>query len=151
MNDLMILVAVDVAIDVSVAVAIDNGLVTPIIFNADKENLSNISLKMKEYVIKAKEMKLAPHEFQGGCFTISNLGMFGIKSFSAIINPGQSCILAVGASKKTAIVGEGDLIKIANIMSLTLSCDHRIVDGAVGSKFLNDLKNYLEQPLNILI
>lgn len=136
-------------IDISVAVAIDEGLVTPIIKNADKKNIATISKDMKELAVKAKNNKLRPEEFQGGGFTISNLGMYGIKNFQAIINPPQSAILAVGATEERPIIINGQ-INIAKIMTLTLSCDHRVVDGAIGAKFLSSLKYYIENPALML-
>lgn len=137
-------------IDVSVAVAIDGGLITPVIRNADQKDITKISSEMKELAKRARENKLAPEEYQGGGFSISNLGMYGIKSFSAIINPPQGCILAVGQSSKRAVV-EGDAIKVATIMDVTLSCDHRVVDGAVGATFLAAFKKYIESPILMFI
>jgi pyruvate dehydrogenase E2 component (dihydrolipoamide acetyltransferase) len=137
-------------IDVSVAVAIDGGLITPVIRNADQKDILKISSEMKELAKRARENKLAPEEYQGGGFSISNLGMYGIKSFSAIINPPQGCILAVGQSSKRAIV-EGDKIKVATMMDVTLSCDHRVVDGAVGATFLAAFKKYIESPILMFI
>lgn len=137
-------------VDISVAVATDGGLITPIIFNADQKSLLKISAEMKELAKLAKDNKLKPEQFQGGGFSISNLGMFGIKSFSAIINPPQSCILAVGAGEEKAIVANGS-IKIANIVNMTLSVDHRSVDGAVGAMFLSSLKRYIENPASLLL
>ena len=118
-------------IDVSVAVAIDGGLITPIVRKADQKGLSTISNEMKDLAKRAKDGKLKPEEFQGGGFSISNLGMFGIKDFLAVINPPQACILAVGAGEKRPVV-KGDEIKIATVMSVSLSTDHRVVDGALG-------------------
>lgn len=137
-------------VDVSVAVAIDGGLITPVIKNADQKSLALISKEMKDLAKRARENKLAPEEFQGGSFTISNLGMYNIKNFSAIINPPQSCILAVGQSSKRPIIVE-DAVKIATIMDVTLSCDHRVVDGAVGARFLAAFKRYIEKPLLLFI
>lgn len=137
-------------VDVSVAVAIDEGLITPIIRNADQKSLIDISNEMKSLAKKAREGKLAPEEYQGGGFTISNLGMYGIKRFNAIINPPQSAILAVGAGEKGAVIIDDEL-SIANIMDVTLSCDHRIVDGAVGANFVNAFKDYIEHPVKMLI
>ncbi len=136
-------------VDVSVAVASENGLITPIIKKADEKSLIAISQEMKDLAGRARDGKLAPHEFQGGGFTISNLGMFGVKSFSAIINPPQSCILAVGAGEQRAVVKNGELA-IATVMSVTLSVDHRSVDGAVGAEFLAAFKKYIEAPAKIL-
>jgi pyruvate dehydrogenase E2 component (dihydrolipoamide acetyltransferase) len=137
-------------IDVSVAVAIDDGLITPVVRNADQKSLPNISNEMKSLAGKAKENKLKPEEFQGGGFTISNLGMYGIRRFNAIINPPQSCILAVGEGSKRPIV-EDDKITIATIMDVSLSCDHRVVDGAVAAKFLAAFKEYIEHPVRMLL
>ncbi|AZL16153.1 pyruvate dehydrogenase complex dihydrolipoamide acetyltransferase [Rickettsiales endosymbiont of Stachyamoeba lipophora] len=137
-------------VDISIAVAIDGGLITPIIKNADFKSLSHISNEMKDLASRAKQNKLQPHEFQGGGFSISNLGMYGIKNFNAIINPPQSCILAVGSSSEKAIVQNGE-VKIATTMEVTLSCDHRVVDGAVGANFLQAFKRHIENPLSMLI
>jgi pyruvate dehydrogenase E2 component (dihydrolipoamide acetyltransferase) len=137
-------------IDISVAVAGPNGLVTPILKNADLKPLSALSNEMKELASRARENKLRPEEFQGGGFTISNLGMFGIKNFSAIINPPQSCILAVGEGSKRVVVEGGDM-KIRTMMDVTLSCDHRVVDGAVGAQFLSRFKDYIENPVKMLM
>ena len=138
------------SIDISVAVSIEDGLITPIVKDVDKKPLSIVSSAVKELVQKAKDGSLAPQEFQGGCFTISNLGMYGIKEFSAIINPPQAAILAVGAAKKTAVVTEGNKIEIKTVMKVTLSCDHRVADGAVAAQFLNKFVNYIENPVVIL-
>ncbi|WP_174515900.1 dihydrolipoamide acetyltransferase family protein [Wolbachia endosymbiont of Cardiocondyla obscurior] len=137
-------------VDISIAVALEDGLITPIVKNADKKGILSISKEVKDLVSRARSGKLKPEEFQGGGFTISNLGMFGIKAFSAIINPPQSCIMAVGASKKQPIV-MNEKIEIAEIMTVTLSVDHRAVDGALGAKFLNAFKHYIENPLVMLI
>lgn len=137
-------------VDISVAVAIDGGLITPIVKNADQKDIVAISSEMKSLAQKAKDGKLQPEEFQGGGFSISNLGMYGINNFNAIVNPPQSCILAIGAGIKKPIINENDEIEIATIMNLTLSCDHRSVDGAVGAKFLNALKKYVENPILML-
>jgi len=138
-------------VDISVAVAAPSGLITPIIHNADKKSLEELSVEMKSLATKAKDNKLKPSEYQGGGFTISNLGMFNIQSFSAIINPPQSCILAVGAGQKKAIVDNNDNIVIANIMNVTLSCDHRVVDGIVAAKWLNEFRKLVENPVLMLI
>lgn len=137
-------------IDIAVAVAIDGGLITPIIKNADQKTIINISSEMKELAKKAKDGKLQPEEFQGGSFSISNLGMYGIDSFNAIVNPPQSCILAIGQGVLKPIV-EHNQIKIANVMNVTLSSDHRSVDGAVGAEFLKALRSYIENPVLMLI
>ena len=137
-------------IDVSVAVAIDGGLITPIVRKADQKGLSTISNEMKDLAKRAKDGKLKPEEFQGGGFSISNLGMFGIKDFLAVINPPQACILAVGAGEKRPVV-KGDEIKIATVMSVSLSTDHRVVDGALGAQFLQEFKKLVEDPLALLL
>lgn len=136
-------------VDVSVAVATDGGLITPIIKKADEKSLRQISESMKDLAKRAREGKLQPLEYQGGTFSISNLGMYGIKNFSAIINPPQACILAVGAGFETAIVENG-AVKVANVMNCTLSVDHRVVDGAVGAEFLQAFKGYIERPLKLV-
>jgi pyruvate dehydrogenase E2 component (dihydrolipoamide acetyltransferase) len=137
-------------VDISMAVAIDGGLITPIIKNADQKSIQDISKESKQLAKKAREGKLAPEEFQGGTFSISNLGMFGIDNFSAIVNPPQSCILAVARAVEKPIVEHGQ-IKIGHMMNVTLSCDHRVVDGAIGAEFLKALRRYIEHPiLNIL-
>ncbi len=137
-------------IDVSVAVAIDGGLITPIIRNANQKDLPIISSEMRDLAARARAGKLAPHEFQGGGFSISNLGMYGIKQFSAIINPPQSCILAVGAGEEI-VVCEGNNFVKATQMNVTLSCDHRVVDGAVGAQFLQAFKESIENPLALIL
>ncbi len=137
-------------IDISVAVATPNGLVTPIIKKADTKTLIQLSTEMKDLGMRAREGKLRPVEFQGGGFTISNLGMFGIREFAAIINPPQACILAVGAGEERAVVKKG-LIAIATVMSCTLSVDHRAVDGAVGAEFLAAFKPLIENPYSLVV
>ncbi len=138
-------------VDVSVAVAIDGGLITPIVKNADQKSIIAISNEMKSLAQKAKENKLQPEEFQGGGFSISNLGMYGVDSFNAIVNPPQSCILAVGAGKKKPVIGDSGQIEAATVMSVTLSCDHRSVDGAVGALFLSALRKYVENPVLMFV
>jgi pyruvate dehydrogenase E2 component (dihydrolipoamide acetyltransferase) len=137
-------------VDVSVAVAIPGGLITPIIRNADAKGLAQISNEMKDLAARAKDGKLKPEEFQGGGFSISNLGMFGIKEFGAVINPPQGAILAVGAGEQRPIVKDGALA-IATVMSCTLSVDHRVIDGAVGAEFLAAFKRIVEDPLAMLL
>ncbi|XP_048728160.2 dihydrolipoyllysine-residue acetyltransferase component of pyruvate dehydrogenase complex, mitochondrial-like [Ostrea edulis] len=141
------------SVDVNVAVATDAGLITPIVSRADIKGLSNINQDVLLLAAKAKEGKLQPHEFQGGTFTISNLGMFGIKSFSAVINPPQACILAVGGAEKRLVVDEDSNsgYNTANMMSVTLSCDHRVVDGAVGAQWLAEFKKFMEKPETMLL
>ena len=138
--------------DVSVAVDTGNGLITPIITSAEAKGLAEISYNVKEMAGRAKEGKLQPHEFQGGTITVSNLGMFGISHFTAIINSPQSCILAVGGTKAKVIpVGNEGASRTANVMSVTLSCDHRVVDGAVGAQWLQKFKKFIEQPTSMLL
>ncbi len=138
-------------VDIAVAVAGPNGLVTPILKNADIKSLSDLSNEMKGLASRARDNKLKPEEFQGGGFTISNLGMFGIKNFSAIINPPQSCILAVGEGSPRVIVDSNHKMEVATVMDVTLSCDHRVVDGAVGARFLAKFKDYIENPVKMLL
>ncbi len=132
--------------DISVAVAIDGGLITPIVRNVEEKGIHKISSEIKELVEKAKNGNLLPNEYNGGTFSISNLGMYGIKNFTAIINPPQSAILAVGSGQKIPIV-EDDKVVICNVMNVTLSCDHRAIDGAVGAKFLQVFKKIIENPI----
>lgn len=137
------------ASDISVAVAIDGGLITPVIRDADSKTLRKISSEMKDLATRARDRKLAPNEYQGGAFSISNLGMMGIDNFDAVINPPQGAILAVGAGVKKPVV-RSDEIEIATIMSVTLSVDHRVIDGALGAELLSAIKSYLETPLSML-
>lgn len=137
-------------IHIGVAVAIPEGLIVPVVRFADNKTLSHISAEVKELGQKAKDKKLQPEEFSGNTFTISNLGMFGIEEFTAVINPPDACIMAVGGIKETVIVKDGEM-KPGNVMKVTLSCDHRAVDGAVGSAFLVTFKELLEDPVRILI
>ena len=137
-------------IHVGIAVAIEDGLIVPVVKFADNKSLSHISAEVKQLADKAKNKKLQPNEFEGNTFTISNLGMFGIDQFTAIINPPDACILAVGGSKETVIVENGQM-KVATVMKVTLSCDHRVVDGAVGASFLKTLKELLENPIKLLV
>jgi len=137
-------------VDISVAVAIPDGLITPIIRKADQKGLAAISNEMKDLAARAKSGKLKPEEFQGGSFSISNLGMFGITSFSAIINPPQGAIIAIGAGEKRPVV-RGSELAIATVMTVTLSCDHRVVDGAIGAEFLAAFKAIVEAPLSLML
>ncbi len=137
-------------INIGVAVAIEDGLIVPVVKFADNKSIAHISAEVKQLAEKAKSKKLQPNEFEGNTFTISNLGMFGIDEFTAIINPPDACILAVGAAKETVIAENGQM-KIAQVMKVTLSCDHRVVDGAVGSSFLATLKDLLENPVKMLV
>jgi pyruvate dehydrogenase E2 component (dihydrolipoamide acetyltransferase) len=137
-------------INIGVAVAVEEGLLVPVVRNADYKSLSAIAAEVKDLGGKAKNKKLQPSDWEGNTFTISNLGMFGIEEFTAIINPPDACIMAVGGIKQTPVVRDGQ-IKIGNVMKVTLSCDHRVVDGAVGSAFLQTFKNLLENPVRILV
>ena len=136
--------------DISVAVATPNGLITPIVKQAETKGLRAISDEVKELAGRARDGKLQPEEFQGGTFSISNLGMFGVKEFAAILNPPQSCILAVGAGQQLPRVVDGQ-IKVQTIMNVTLSTDHRSVDGAVGAEWLQHFKRYIENPVSMLV
>ncbi|XP_068844336.1 dihydrolipoyllysine-residue acetyltransferase component of pyruvate dehydrogenase complex, mitochondrial isoform X7 [Capricornis sumatraensis] len=139
-------------VDISVAVSTPAGLITPIVFNAHIKGLETIANDVVSLATKAREGKLQPHEFQGGTFTISNLGMFGIKNFSAIINPPQACILAIGASEDRLVPADNEKgFDVASMMSVTLSCDHRVVDGAVGAQWLAEFRKYLEKPITMLL
>ena len=137
-------------VNIGVAVGVDDGLIVPVLKNADKMSVAEISTTVKEMAGLARDKKLTPEMMQGSTFTISNLGMFGIDNFTAIINPPDSCILAVGNIVKKPIVNKENKIIISNIMKITLSCDHRVVDGAVGAKFLKTLTEYLENPVVFL-
>ncbi len=137
-------------VDVSVAVATEGGLITPIIRNADQKSLPQISTEMKDLAKRARENKLKPEEFQGGGFSISNLGMFGVKTFQAIINPPQACILAVGAGESKLVMRDGG-VKEIQVMNATLSVDHRAVDGALGAEMLQILKRYMENPILMFV
>ncbi|MGA0235042.1 MAG: pyruvate dehydrogenase complex dihydrolipoamide acetyltransferase [Alphaproteobacteria bacterium] len=140
--------------DVAVAVATDGGLITPVIRDAQSKSLTTISEEMIDLATRAREGKLKPHEYQGGTFSISNLGMFGIREFAAVINPPHGAILAVGKGEKRPVVRTteaGDELAIATVMSATLSCDHRVVDGAVGARWLNAFQRRLENPLSMLL
>lgn len=136
--------------DISIAVSTPNGLITPIVKQAQDKGLRQISEEVKDLATRARAGKLKPEEFQGGTFTVSNLGMFGIKEFGAIINPPQACILAVGAGEEKPYV-DGKEIKIGTFMTCTLSVDHRAVDGAVGAEYLKVLKQYIENPVSMLL
>ena len=136
-------------VNIGVAVAVDEGLLVPVVRFADGKSLSQIGAEVKEFAQKAKDKKLQPEDWEGNTFTISNLGMFGIDDFTAIINPPDACILAVGGIQSIPVVKEGVVVP-GNVMKVTLSCDHRVVDGVVGSKFLNTFKNYMENPVLLL-
>jgi pyruvate dehydrogenase E2 component (dihydrolipoamide acetyltransferase) len=137
-------------IDISVAVAIPDGLITPIVRRADQKGLATISREMKDLAGRAREGRLKPEEFQGGGFSISNMGMFGVTEFAAIINPPQSAILAVAAGRKRPVV-KNDALAIATVMACTLSVDHRVVDGALGARWLREFKRIVEDPLSLLL
>ena len=137
--------------DVAVAVSVEGGLYTPVIFDSEKKTLSSLSLEIKDLASRARDKKLLPNEYQGGSFAISNLGMMGIENFDAVINPPHGSILAVGAGTKKPIVKEDGTISVATILSLTLSVDHRAIDGALGAEFLSKITNYLENPLTMLV
>ncbi len=136
--------------DVAVAVAIEGGLFTPVLQDAETKSLSVLSAQMKDLAARARDKKLAPHEYQGGSFAISNLGMFGIDNFDAVINPPHGAILAVGAGVKKPIVGIDGELAVATVMSVTLSVDHRVIDGALGAQLLSAIKDNLENPLAML-
>lgn len=137
-------------VHVGVAVAIDEGLITPVIRNADQKGLAQISTETRELASRARNRQLQPEEFEGSTFTTSNLGMFGIEEFTAIINPPNAAILAIGEIRDEPVVEDGEVVP-GKRMKLTLSCDHRVVDGAVGAQFLQDVKRYLEDPMNMLL
>jgi len=137
-------------IHIGVAMAVEEGLLVPVVRFADQKSISQISAEVKDYGKRAKEKKLQPQDWAGNTFTISNLGMYGIEEFTAIINPPDACILAVGAVKDTVGVVNGE-IKPVKTMKVTLSCDHRVVDGAMGAEFLNTLKSLLEEPVKLLV
>ncbi|MGZ6023086.1 MAG: 2-oxo acid dehydrogenase subunit E2, partial [Rhizomicrobium sp.] len=136
--------------DVGVAVALDFGLITPIVFRAEEKGLAVISNEVKSLAERARAKKLKPSEFEGGSFAISNLGMFGIKDFTAVINPPHAAILAVGAGEKRAIA-IGDKVEAATMMTVTMSCDHRVIDGATGARFLQAFKQFIEEPASMLL
>lgn len=137
-------------IDISVAVSTDSGLITPIVTHADQKTLTEISEEVRKLAKKAKEGKLAPHEFQGGSFTISNMGMFGVTEFQAILNPPQAGILAIAGIQDVAFVKNG-IVVAGKGMNITLSADHRVVDGVAGAKFIKSIQKYLENPISLLI
>jgi pyruvate dehydrogenase E2 component (dihydrolipoamide acetyltransferase) len=137
-------------INIGVAVAVDEGLLVPVIRNADDKSLSRISTEVKDFAQRAKAKKLQPPDWEGSTFTISNLGMFGVDEFTAIINPPDACILAIGGIQQIPVVKNGAVVP-GNVMKVTLSCDHRVVDGATGAAFLQTLKAMLEEPVRLLI
>ena len=138
------------ASDISVAVAIEGGLFTPVLLDADSKSLSTLAVEMKDLAARARSRKLAPHEYQGGSFSISNLGMMGIDNFDAVINPPQGAILAVGAGKKRPVVDADGALSVATVMSVTMSVDHRVIDGALGAELLDAIVHNLEYPLSML-
>jgi pyruvate dehydrogenase E2 component (dihydrolipoamide acetyltransferase) len=137
--------------DVAVAVAIDGGLITPVIRRAEIKTLSAISNEMKEMATRARARKLKPDEYHGGSSTISNLGMYGVREFSAIINPPQATVLAVGAARRQAVEKEDGGVAFASVLSVTLSCDHRVVDGALGAELLAAFQRFVERPVTMLV
>jgi len=137
-------------VNIGVAVAVEDGLLVPVVRNADKLSYTQIGAAVKDFAQRAKDKKLQPQDWEGNTFTISNLGMFGIDEFTAIINPPDACILAVGGISQVPVVKNGAVVP-GNIMKVTLSCDHRVVDGATGSAFLQTLKSFLEEPLKMLL
>ena len=137
-------------VNIGVAVAVDEGLLVPVVRFADNKGLTQISAEVREFAQKAKDKKLQPSDWEGNTFTISNLGMFGIESFTAIVNPPDACILAIGGIKEVPVVKNGQVVP-GNVMKVTLSCDHRVVDGASGAAFLQTFKTYMEQPAAMLL
>ena len=137
-------------VNIGVAVAVEDGLLVPVVRFADGKGLTQISAEVREYAQKAKDKKLQPADWEGNTFTISNLGMFGIESFTAIVNPPDACILAIGGIKEVPVVKNGQVVP-GNVMKVTLSCDHRVVDGASGAAFLQTFKTYMEQPAAMLL
>jgi len=137
------------SIDISVAVAYEGGLITPIIFDADLKGLAQISNEMRSLAVRAREGRLKPEEYQGGGFSVSNLGMYGISHFTSIINPPQAAILAVGAGEQKVVAREGEMA-IATVMTCTMTCDHRVIDGALGSQWLEAFKRFIELPMSML-
>jgi len=136
---------------ISVAVAIDGGLITPVVRNAHLKGLAEIAVEMKDLAARARERKLKPQEYMGGTFSLSNLGMFGISNFGSIINPPEGMIMSVGAGEKKPVVGENDELTVATVMRVTLTCDHRVIGGAEGAKWLQAFKRYVEQPEAMLL
>jgi pyruvate dehydrogenase E2 component (dihydrolipoamide acetyltransferase) len=136
--------------DIAVAVAIEGGLITPIVLAAETKGVAQIAREMKDLAERARTRKLKPEEFQGGTFSISNLGMFAIKSFASIINEPQGAILSVGAGEKRAVV-RGDQIVAATVMTVTLTCDHRVVDGAIGARWLQAFRAMIEDPITMIV
>ena len=138
-------------VDLAVAVAIDDGLVTPVIRAAQNKSLREISEAIKDLAHRARNKRMKPEEFQGGSFTVSNLGGYGVDSFSAIINPPQGFILAIGAISKKAVVDDSDQVSVGHRLSICMSCDHRVIDGALGAEYLKELRQLLENPALLLV
>jgi pyruvate dehydrogenase E2 component (dihydrolipoamide acetyltransferase) len=137
--------------DVAVAVAIEGGLFTPVLKDAETKSLSTLSIEMKDLATRARDKKLALHEYQGGSFAISNLGMFGVDNFDAVINPPHGAILAIGAGKKKPVVEADGSLGVATVMSVTMSVDHRVIDGVLGAQLLEKIVQNLENPLSMLV
>jgi pyruvate dehydrogenase E2 component (dihydrolipoamide acetyltransferase) len=137
--------------DIGVAVALDDGLVAPVLRNADTKSLSAISAEMKDFAARARDKKLAPSDYQGGSSAISNLGMYGVREFTAILNPPHATILAIGAARRQAVENEDGSVAFASLLSVTLSCDHRVVDGALGAQLLAAFKAFVETPVSMLV
>jgi pyruvate dehydrogenase E2 component (dihydrolipoamide acetyltransferase) len=137
--------------DIGIAVAIDGGLITPVIHQAEAKPLSTIAAEMRELAARARERKLKPSEYQGGSSAISNLGMYGVREFAAIINPPHATILAVGAARRQAVEKDDGSVGFASMMTATLSCDHRVVDGVLGAELLAAFRGYIEQPITMLV
>ncbi|MCW0208639.1 MAG: 2-oxo acid dehydrogenase subunit E2, partial [Achromobacter sp.] len=137
-------------VDLSIAVALESGLITPIVRNADRKSLREISAEIAQLAEQARRGRLRPEQYEGGSLTLSNLGMYGVREFAAIVNPPQSAILAAGAVTRQPVV-DGDEIRIGHVMSLTLSADHRVVDGAAGAQFLKAVKQLLENPIELIL
>src|SRR4029077_10502635 len=137
--------------DIGIAVALEGGLITPVIRNAEAKSLTAISAEMRDLADRARTRKLKPGEYQGGSSAISNLGMYGVREFSAIINPPHATILAVGATRRAPIETEDGGVKFVSQMTVTLSCDHRVVDGALGAQLLASFKDFIEKPVRMLV
>ena len=137
--------------DIGIAVALDGGLITPVIRQADSKTLSAISNEVRELAARARAKKLRPDEYQGGASAISNLGMYGVREFSAIINPPHATILAVGAARRQAVERDDGSVGFASVMTVTLSCDHRVVDGALGAELLAAFRGFVERPVTMLV
>ena len=137
--------------DIGVAVSIDGGLITPVIRNAQTKSVATISAEMKALAARARDKKLKPQEYQGGASAVSNLGMYGVREFAAIINPPQATILAVGAARRAPAEGENGTVKFIDQMTVTLSCDHRVIDGALGAELLAAFKMFVEHPVGMMI